>query len=401
LIDNMHNLILRAQGGIQHVYIHVPFCRSRCHYCDFYFKLEKYGGVLAYIDALTTEINARYSVLNTGHFLKTLYFGGGTPSLLTPDQIKYILSQIQQHQVFDEFSEITLEMNPEDVDPDRVRGYLEAGINRFSIGIQSLDDAVLKKVARRHSAEQAKSAVYIVHNAMIAQGVTPNISVDSMYGLPDQSFTSYQKSMKSLVALPVQHISMYGLQLEEGTRLETLNTRLPNLYSLPDDDAQVTCYEWGVEYLSQHGFNRYEVSNFAKEGFESQHNHAYWSQKNYLALGPAAHGYVYPTRYSVVSDLSLYNQLATLEKITENEGVTAIEHIENTLIFGLRTSKGIDRKQLETLCSPELFIKINAILNPLVQNDELHYKKGIWTVNPRHIPRLHDILVHIIGLADE
>jgi oxygen-independent coproporphyrinogen-3 oxidase len=385
--------------GIEHTYIHVPFCKSRCVYCDFYLELEKHGGISAYVDALNREINARFSSLETSVLkkpLQTLYFGGGTPSLLTASQVREILQGIQAFQAFSSDCEITFELNPDDTQSP-LDAYLEAGINRFSVGVQSLNDDELKKLSRRHNAQTAKARIYELAHAM---GQSANISVDLMYGIPTQSLASWQATVKEACDLPIQHISMYGLQLEAGTALETLAKKAPKHYPLPTDEEHVTFYEWAVNYLAEQGFQRYEASNFAKEGFESRHNLAYWQQKNVLAFGPSAHGYMHPTRYSVPSDLKAYSSFSQVSDITQEEAVSDVERFENLLIFGLRlTQGGVTASTLKDACpSPELWKQVEALLAEKIAQGQVVKRAGAYFLHPSWIPRMNSVLSDFVSL---
>ena len=386
--------------GLEHLYIHVPFCKSRCVYCDFYLELEKNGGISAYVDALNREIHARFSDLGSvilKKSLQTLYFGGGTPSLLKASQVGEILQGIQAFQSFSSDCEITFELNPDDAQSS-LADYLEAGVNRFSVGVQSLNNDELKKLSRRHDAETAKARIHQIAQLM---GETANISVDLMYGIPTQSLASWQATVKSACDLPIQHISMYGLQLEAGTALETLAKKAPKHYPLPTDEEHVIFYEWAVDYLAEHGFHRYEASNFAKEGFESRHNLAYWQQKNVLAFGPSAHGYVHPTRYSVVSDLKAYTAFSQVAEITQEEAVSDVERFENLLIFGLRLSQaGVTASTLQDACpSSELWNHVEAVLDEKIAQGQVVKREDAYLLHPAWIPRMNSVLCDFVGLS--
>jgi oxygen-independent coproporphyrinogen-3 oxidase len=385
--------------GVEHLYIHVPFCKSRCVYCDFYVQLEKHGGIPAYLKALTREIHARFSASNAQVLrspLQTIYFGGGTPSLLTALEVGSIVKEIEAFQAFSASAEITFELNPDDL-TSPLEAYLVLGINRFSVGVQSFNNEELKKLSRRHNVQTAQKRILDLAQVM---GHSANISVDLMYGIPTQSFTSWQASVKSACDLPIQHISMYGLQLEAGTALETLSIKAPKQYPLPTEEEHVLFYEWAVEYLAQQGFHRYEASNFAKKGFESRHNLAYWQQKNVLALGPSAHGYVHPTRYSVPSDLRTYTDFSQVSEITQETAVSDVERFENLLIFGLRlTQVGVKASTLKEACpSPALWRHVEALLTEKIAQGQVEKRNDAYTLHPAWIPRMNSVLCDFVGL---
>jgi oxygen-independent coproporphyrinogen-3 oxidase len=385
--------------GVEHLYIHVPFCKSRCVYCDFYVQLEKHGGIPAYLEALIREIHARYSVLSEESLsvpLQTLYFGGGTPSLLTALEVGTILKEIQAFQTFSPTAEITFELNPDDL-TSPLEAYLALGINRFSVGVQSFNNEELKKLSRRHHAQTAQQRIVDLAEIM---GDSANISVDLMYGIPTQTFVTWQASVKIACDLPIQHISMYGLQLEAGTALETLSTKAPKQYPLPTEEEHVLFYEWAVDYLAQQGFQRYEASNFARKGFESRHNLAYWQQKNVLAFGPSAHGYVHPTRYSIANDLKAYTAFSHLAEITEESNVSAVEAFENLLIFGLRlTQAGVQTSSLKEACpSSALWKKVEALLAQKMEQGQIQKKHDAYVLHPAWIARMNTVLCDFVGL---
>jgi oxygen-independent coproporphyrinogen III oxidase len=398
-LPNANNLIALDSETVQHAYIHVPFCRSRCHYCDFYFELHKYGGIEGYLASLSNEISERlrHSVFKTSK-LYTVYWGGGTPSLLSPEAIHTIHRLLQKETGFVPTAEITLEVNPEDVSRERIRAYLQAGVTRFSVGVQSFEDSILQKIGRRHRSEAAKQAICSIAAEM---GQSVNLSIDLMYGLPGQTFEGWQRTLQTAVELPVQHISLYGLQLEPGTSLETLTKRASELYTLPDDEAHIRCYTHAQEVLKAHGFNLYEVSNAARGGYESRHNQAYWKQHYYWGFGPGAHGYIPHCRYNLIEDLKAYHAEQPLAAITESEPVSPWQHLENLLIFGLRMREGVAWHTLNAALPPtcslhrlQTFLQACALRYPgaLILTDQ-----GIQ-LNASAIPVMNDVLVEFINL---
>jgi oxygen-independent coproporphyrinogen III oxidase len=225
-----------------------------------------------------------------------------------------------------------------------------------------------------------------------------------MYGLPLQTFESWKETLKRAVALPIQHISLYGLQLEPDTALERLNLKAPKHYPLPDDGEQLACYAYARNILPQQGFELYEVSNAARTGCESRHNMAYWQQKNYLAFGPGAHGFIHPRRYQVIEDLKAYNQYTALSEITESHTITAWEHLENTLIFGLRMTQGVTWQAVQQACTPETtsFETLHRYVLDVVQRTPyLTADETGLRLLPAGIPQMNTILSHFIQLETE
>ncbi|HEY9685707.1 MAG TPA: radical SAM family heme chaperone HemW [Coleofasciculaceae cyanobacterium] len=328
-----------------YLYLHVPFCVSKCIYCDFYVVLSRYGGQDAYVDAVCREIELRFSRIDPNRWpegIRTLYVGGGTPSLLSASDYRRVFATLNRYLPFAPNAEITLEANPgarKSEMADSPEAYLKAGFNRVSVGIQSLNDPELKKLSRIHSAQEAEDFV-----ARLKTAGWGNISVDLMYGIPLQTMESWWETLQKVIALDVQHVSMYGLKVEEQTPLERLVRVAGAAYPLPEEDAHVEMYFEGLKMLAQAGFQRYEFSNLAKPGFASRHNLNYWDNGPFLALGASAHGYWDNRRYENVRDLQQYllNPLAG-----ESLPCPPEEQLENAIIFGLRKAEGIDIPALE------------------------------------------------------
>jgi len=270
------------------VYIHIPFCRSKCLYCAFNsvavkgFSPEKWVGLLG--DELSSHLRGKDFSPET-HMICSIYFGGGTPSLLPPSAVGELIRQIKNNFSHDENLEVTLEANPEGLGPDTLKGLLEAGVNRLSIGVQSLDARELKAIGRRHDAKEALEAV---KNAR--QMGFDNLSLDLMYGLPGQSMESWERTLELILAQSAAHLSLYNLSIEEGT---PFYKRHGGLKKNPFVDEELECamYESAARKLRSAGYVHYEISNFAKPGFKSLHNEGYWLGREYLGLGPGAHSF--------------------------------------------------------------------------------------------------------------
>lgn len=274
------------------IYIHVPFCGKKCDYCDFYSVNYSKTAVQDYVDAVLRNIR-HYS--DTGQNVDTVYFGGGTPSLLSPQQIETVMDEISGSFSLDKNAEITLEANPSTLNPDKLAGLRNAGINRLSIGVQSMIDSELDFLGRTHNAERVEKAVLDACSAGFE-----NISCDLMIALPEQTAYNIAYSVNRLSALPIQHISAYILKTEEGTPFDCDDIK----NRLPDDDRTAALYLQTVELLEKSGFMQYEVSNFAKNGFESRHNNRYWKCEDYIGIGPSAHSCYKSKRFAVERDLS-------------------------------------------------------------------------------------------------
>ena len=303
-------------------YIHIPFCETKCKYCSFV-SFEDSKNKDSYVNALLKEIKYYYR----GETLRTIYFGGGTPSQMPVSDIETIL---QKFIYIPDFCEVTFELNPDDADIKYLKHLRSIGVNRISMGSQTFDDKILETIGRRHNSKQVFEAVEMAKKAGFN-----NISLDLIYGLPGQTEESLQKDLEIITTLGIQHISTYGLKIEEPSYFY-YNT--PE--NLPDDDIQADMYIKINDYLSQKGFARYEISNFSKPGFESKHNLNYWKNREYYGFGLAAHGYAQGVRYSNKVTLEDYIR-HPLKKETEHF-VTPKEKFEEEIFLGFRRESGIN-----------------------------------------------------------
>lgn len=308
------------------IYVHVPFCLRKCPYCDFYSVVSDNDMIEKYVKAIKRNINEYRGV---GVKADTLYFGGGTPSLLSVKQMSELVSCATD--VFGlENSEITTEANPCSVDYEKLSGYKKAGINRISFGVQSSNDKDLCFLGRLHDFESAEKAV---ENAVKAG--FENISCDVMLGLAGQSCESLCKTIDDISSLPINHISAYMLKIEKGTPFDCEKVK----NSVADDDLLADMYLQTVGQLENVGFMQYEISNFAKNGFESKHNLKYWHGEEYLGFGPSAHSYFKNERYCCPSDLKSFVENRVSQKIILE---TNPDKLEEYLVLNLRLKSGID-----------------------------------------------------------
>lgn len=315
------------------LYIHIPFCRTKCLYCDFCsFVSRDEQQREAYVGALLREIEARGT---KDYSVDTVYFGGGTPSLLSAEQIGRILGEIKESFNVSPDAEITLECNPMTVsDGDKYFKELRAlGVNRLSLGVQSAIDGELKLIGRRHSFEEAKATFFEARGAGFE-----NISVDLMLGIPSQTLDSLRASANQVIKLAAEHISIYSLQLEEGTPLYRMRER----YSLADDDTAADMYELVVKMMKDAGYRHYEISNFARGGRESKHNCKYWRLDEYLGLGLAAHSDFGGKRLENTRDMERYLGGEWLEAASD---ISNSEREFEFLMLGLRTADGISKSE--------------------------------------------------------
>ena len=307
-------------------YIHIPFCNGgKCKYCNFV-SFNKPELITGYIYSLLKEISEIYK----GEKLKTLYFGGGTPSLVPIDLLQKVVNKFS----LSEDAEVTLELNPENGKEEYIEQLKKIGFNRLSIGSQTFDDKLLKLIGRRHNSKQ------IIETVNFAQKTSfENISLDLIYGLPTQTIDDIKKDIDKFLSLNIQHISTYGLKIEGGSYWGNCPPE-----NVPDEDAQADMYEVINEILTHSGFYRYEVSNFAKKGFESRHNLTYWNNEEYYGFGVSAHGYVNGVRYSNYCTLEEY-----LNKPTTHEYGRILndkEKLEEEIFLGFRKTEGVNIEKI-------------------------------------------------------
>lgn len=372
------------------IYIHMPFCLSHCIYCDFYVELKATDDRRSrYLKALKQEISFYLGSMSEPlPEIQTLYIGGGTPALFTATEIEDLLKTVTQHTSFASDAEITLEANPEGT-ASPLRDYAMLGINRLSVGIQSMQPNELKRLSRVHSREQ----VFRFFD-FIAQSGFHNISIDLMYGIPEQTQASWLNTLQQILTLPITHISMYGLKVEENTALAKL-IQQGRMSTPPDDDA-VDMYFEGIRYLEANGFEQYEISNFSRPGYASQHNLCYWNNEPFWGFGVSAHGYMNHIRYENPRNLEQYLEMPTVR--TEEHPCCSQEQLENAIIFGLRKREGIDIQALENqygICFKERYEKSLA---RYFDNDYLLQKDGKLFLTQKAIPISNEILATFIEI---
>ena len=316
------------------IYIHVPFCQGRCIYCDFYSTTEGEEWKSRYVDALLAELRLRRDELPLAR-VHSIYIGGGTPSQLPARALATILNEVCRLYPVDSDAEVTVEANPDDVTPEWLAALSHTPVNRLSMGVQSFDDALLRLIRRRHTAQQAVSAV----EQAAGHGIS-NVSIDLIYGLPTQTMEQWQADVRQALALDVQHLSAYSLSYEEGTPLWRMLEQ--GRIEEADEELSLRMYEHLIDATQAAGFAHYEISNFCRPGRHSQHNSAYWHGVPYLGLGPGAHSYDgMRTRRWNLSDLKGYVQSAGSMPPHQSEVLTDDELYDETVMTRLRTSEGL------------------------------------------------------------
>ena len=320
------------------IYIHIPFCKSRCKYCDF-FSTTHLKKQSLYVQALLEEIKliGKQTREQTIEPISTIYIGGGTPSTLDNTFLESIIACCLEVFAIDKDSaiEMTMEANPGDITAERAQAWRSMGINRLSIGIQSFDDGLLQLIGRRHTAAQARQAVATAQTAGF-----DNISIDLMYALPSQTIEQWKYDVAEALQLGVQHISTYGLIYEEGTILTTLVEH--GVVEAVDEDTELQMYDYLAEKLTANGYEHYEVSNFALPNRQSKHNSNYWNDTPYIGFGAGAHSYNGKERVWNISDIDAYIEQAMAHYLQpEKETLSETDRHTERVMLGLRTSKGI------------------------------------------------------------
>lgn len=362
-------------------YLHVPFCHQKCRYCDFYsFRADKQK-LRTYVERLTQEIIlTRQSYKGPDPLLHSVYLGGGTPSLLEAEDVGQILQSLRDQFTLAPDCEITLEANPESVNLSKLQAYRQLGINRLSLGLQATDNRLLKILGRLHSYEDFLAALAAAHQAGF-----DDISVDLMFGLPGQSLEGFQASVDQVLTLPIQHLSYYSLQLEEGTPLgnyflqdpptrirsgfDREKDSLPKLKSgsspsyppLPSEESERAMYHYLLDTLPQYGFQAYEISNAARPGYESRHNSLYWEARPYFACGPSAASYVGGLRQTRVADfhqwasaIDSWEETGTCPKqlFADQEAIDGPDALAEFFMLGFRMIRGVSLPQCDQLFGP-------------------------------------------------
>ena len=339
------------------LYIHIPFCKKKCDYCDFISFSNKEKLIDRYIVALQREIK-EYKINKEEYIINTIYFGGGTPSYIDSKKIIDIMNLLKKEFNILKDAEITIEINPGSVDEQKLKEYFESGINRISIGLQSTDDQLLKKIGRIHNFLD-----FIKTYNLAKQIGFQNINVDLMIGLPTQNLQDTEISLKKIIELNPKHISVYSLIIEEGTLLEQ-KIKNKELY-LPNEELERKMY-WKVKnVLEENGFIHYEISNFAKTGYESKHNLSCWNQEEYIGFGLGAHSYIDNIRYSNIDNLEEYINSIELNTIKEkiiHEKQSQSDKMKEYMLLGLRKIEGV---------------KISEFKNKFVENPIYLYRENL------------------------
>ena len=367
------------------IYIHIPFCDHKCIYCDFY-SIISYDNVTSYLNALKKEIDFYSAQYSEGRKIISIFFGGGTPSFMEPHYISEIIQHIKEKFSVNEDAEITLETNPGTVSIEKLAEFRKIGINRISIGIQSFNEDELKFLTRIHNSQ---TAIQTVRGA--ATVGFENISVDLIFNLPEQTNKKWQYNLDQAIKLPIKHISAYSLILEKGTILNKMV--LDGKVKMQNEDYDADLYELTIDFLTQQGFEQYEVSNFSKKGFECVHNNAYWRYKDYISFGTSAHSFVNGKRWWNYSALNFYN--AAIESkdnaVIGEEILSEKEKLNEYIMLALR-SKGLDLLELKDFFGEDWLTKNKNYLNQLEQEKFLVKKNELIKFTPKGYAVCDEIL---------
>ena len=377
------------------IYIHIPFCRSKCQYCDFY----SLGGsrdrklVDNFMQALAAhfkEAGARA----TDYVVDTVYFGGGTPSFFGADNLRRIFAELLHRFRVDKDAEITFEANPDSVNSTLLRKLRAEGFNRMSLGVQSDRDDMLRRLGRPHNYEQARVALQTARAAGF-----DNISVDLMYGLPSQTLEQWEQTLEHVLLLKPDHVSCYGLKVEENTPLASYAEQA----NLPDDEEQARMYLKTIEVLANQGYRQYEISNFSRPGFECRHNLKYWLGDEYLGFGPAASSDFAGKRYTAMPDIDTYIRGLLRQDVpilSECESIPDRERAGEYVMLRLRTTHGINAEEYEKhYLMP--FAPLQKIIERLQEKDLFRQDGNRWVLTPKGFLVSNQIIVMLQQAQEE
>ncbi len=350
------------------IYIHIPFCKQACHYCDFHFSTTlKHKDAM--IEALLRELKIRKDYLSSEN-IETIYFGGGTPSLLEPKELERIIHQIQDDFHIINHPEITLEANPDDLNSDYINAIHQLGINRLSIGVQSFLNKDLEWMNRAHNSNQAIDSIKRSQDIGI-----DNISIDLIYGTPSLSNKEWKENIHKAFELEIRHISSYALTVEQGTALGTWVSK--GKVKALDDEQAAEQFEILMEEMSRNNFLHYEISNFCKDGYHSRHNSSYWEGKKYLGIGPSAHSFNKTTRqWNVANNHQYIDQLFKDELPATTEVLSIEDRINEYLMISLRTSKGISFEYFENEFGSQYFTELKNNFKSFLNNNLLEIENN-------------------------
>lgn len=349
------------------IYVHIPFCKQKCYYCDFVSYSKNEDKVERYIEALKKEIKEESKIIDKEKYIiDTIYIGGGTPSFIDETCISEIIYEIRQNYNIEKEAEITIEVNPGTVNEEKLKKYNEIGINRLSIGLQSTNNELLKQIGRIHTYEE------FINTYNLARKIGfKNINVDLMLGLPNQTLKDIENSIERVINLKPEHISFYSLIIEENTPIEKMIEQ--KVLALPNEETEREMYWNAKKMLEENNYIHYEISNFAKKGYESKHNLNCWNQKDYLGFGVAAHSYFENRRYCNIDDIEEYCKNIEENSINKNRDICEVQTEEEKkkeyMLLGLRKIEGIDIQEFKNKFVENPIYAFHKELEKLVNKD--------------------------------
>jgi oxygen-independent coproporphyrinogen-3 oxidase len=373
------------------LYVHWPFCQAKCPYCDFNSHVTAQIDQSAWKNAYLAELD-RIGAITQGRVLKSIFFGGGTPSMMNVDVVEAVITKARSLWGFSNTIEITLEANPTSVEAGRFAGYHDAGVNRISMGIQALNDEDLKTLGRLHNTQEALKAYET------ARSVFDRVSFDLIYARQNQSLRVWEKELKQALTLTIDHISLYQLTIEDGTAFGA-RAAIGKLGGLPDDDLSADLFQMTQELCADAGFAHYEISNFARPGHESRHNKLYWQYGDYAGIGPGAHGRltINGERHATEAHLAPGKWLNAVKTVGNgdmlSEALPTEDQLHELLIMGLRLFEGTDYQRIMTLGGEKYINNINA----LIAGNLLEVKEGMLRTTARGRPLLNAVLAHVFA----
>jgi len=378
------------------LYLHVPFCRSKCAYCDFYSLPDPDADVMErYVNALIAHMQS-YKKGARDYVADTVFIGGGTPTVLPPELLFRLIRAVKRNFTVLRDAEFTVEANPATVDLPTLTRMRRMGVNRLSMGLQSANNNELAALSRIHKRQDFEATYRAARRARI-----PSINVDLMFGIPYQTKQSLMKTLRWLTHLGPDHISLYDLILEPGTRLYAQRSNLP----FPSEDEEAEMYFMAVEYLAKQGYAQYEISNFARPGHMCRHNLKYWNCEEYLGLGPAAHSFFRGNRFSFVRDAERYMQGVEVPtskiRITEqNDEISPKERLGEYIMLRFRLAAGLDCRDFARRFGTSFKQRYGKKMQPYVQNGFATYKDGVYALTPRGMFVSNYILSDLLEFSD-
>ena len=369
------------------LYIHIPFCKNKCFYCDFPSFSGKESLMVDYAKALSQEINSTCQ----DKLINTIFIGGGTPTYLCIEGWKIIAESIKKLNFVKEDFEFTVEGNPNSFNERQLEIFKDMGVNRISMGLQAVQDHHLKSIGRIHTLEDFKKSY-----ALLREKGFNNINVDLMFGLPNQTLEQWMESLEEVIKLKPEHLSCYSLIIEEGTKFYNLYENESLI--LPKEDVERDMYRGTIEFLRTKGYEQYEISNFAKEGYQCRHNKIYWQLKDYVGCGSSSHSYIAGIRYRNESNIEKYiGRINTMNSaVVEEIKNSQKDDIEEFMFLGLRLTEGISIEEFQQRFNISIFDKYKDIIEKYVKMELLKLEEGRLFLTPKGIELSNQVMAEFI-----